>query len=549
MFLSDVGCRLSAGVVGCRLGSCRLSSHLSAKFTHTSAAAGKLVLTSSPCTLLHILSSPNINFSCLVQELIEVEKSLVTVVGSLIGCSISFLARNSLIMATGALTKKAYLLKKGEVCLHFGSPTRSSERVLLYSANVSSFTCFQDETYDEQQIPLVSEAIRKSTELGINKPKIEMYCKYDTFYDTPRIYTNVSFPEEFEKTLSSILQKPRISIKGTYRVVRQENVVPPRRFEIYPPPMSGLPYSRGILPHLDAHEGSLSRSHFRTCGPGNNSNRNWAIVDQEVEFSVEGLELKENVTYEGFNGIEHLAQCYNSGGITNVQMTYSVILEWKEFEIPDERFEASVLDKLFEGKPLADCVLEASNKVEFECHQNILGANSEVLLRMFESGMQESQTNRIKMEDMSEKAVKMMLDYMYRRNLNLEGRTEGEILELLKAAHKYNISKLELIISRFLWYKPKEWFTMDGVLALYFFAKNVDDLRNLVEKLKAVMKANTQELSASATYKEWMEVEPQMASQFVVQLLEPERRYVNSEIEVGGGNEEHLNVVVEDDIE
>ncbi|CAL8135849.1 unnamed protein product [Orchesella dallaii] len=446
-------------------------------------------------------------------------------------------------MATGVLTKTAYLLKKGP-------STRSTDRVLLYSANVSSFTCFQDETYDDQQISLVSEAIRKSTELGINKPKIEMYSKYDTFYDTPRIYTNVSFPQEFEKALSSILQKPRISIKGTYRLVRQENVVPPRRFEIYPPPMLAPIFSRGMLPHLDAHEGASSRSHFLTCGPGNDSNRNRVIVDKEVEFSVEGLDLKENATYQGFNGIEHLAQCYKSGGITNVQMTYSVILEWNEFEIPDERFEASVLDKLFEGKPLADCVLEASNKVEFECHRNILGANSEVLLRMFENGMQESQTNRIKMEDMSEIAVKMMLDYMYGRNLNLEGRTDVEILELLKAAHKYNISKLELIISRFLWYKPMEWFTMDGVLALYFFAKNVDDLMDLVEKLKAVMKANTQELSASATYKEWMEVEPQMASQFVVQLLEPERRYANSEIEVGGGNEERLiSVVVEGDIE
>ncbi|CAL8135859.1 unnamed protein product [Orchesella dallaii] len=464
-------------------------------------------------------------------------------------------------------TRKAYLLKKGEVYLQFVGrpPTRNSERVLLYNGNVETFTCFQDETYDDQQIALVSEAIAKAAELGDNKPKIEMYGKYDTFYDTPRIYTNVSFPQQLVKTLSSILQEPRISIKGTYKVVRQRqggchfrsdpahshsigNVVPPSRFEVYsagPVPVAPYVYPQNAQRHLDAQEGHLHyaypvyQSNSLTWGPGN-FNINWSLVDnQDVEFSVEGLELKENATYQGFNGIEKLAQYYNSGGIEYAQLTYSVILEWNEFGKPDERFEKSILAKLFEGKLLADCVLEASNKMEFECHRNILGANSEVLLRMFESGMQESQTKRIKMEDMSEIAVKMMLDYMYGRNLNLEERQEVEILELLKAAHKYNISKLELAISCFLLYKPMEWFSMDGVLAFYFFAKNVDDLRNLEKKLKAVMRQNTQELAASAMYKEWMEAEPQMAAQFVLQLLEPERRNAAGWIAMRGGNEEH----------
>ncbi|CAL8143268.1 unnamed protein product [Orchesella dallaii] len=458
------------------------------------------------------------------------------------------------------VTRKAYLLKNGEARLQFvGSPpSKNSERALIFTADSDNFICIPDETYDTDQIQFITREIEKATGLDKIKPKIEMYGKYDTFFQTPRIYTDVLFPQEFVKSLSGILPEARIRIKGTYKVLQQlKHFVEPSS----PPPLSSTfsasPRSDfGIIHPLILAKRFRSRL-FSTSAIRQNHkeparmetqpridpiifprllNRyvfadhnviSWTPFDDQVyAFSVEGLELKENATYEGFQGLEKLAEYYNSHGLTTAKLTYSVILEWKEFEGRNDGFEASTLEKLFDGKPLADCVIKAANGAEFECHRNILGVNSDVFLAMFEVGMSESKTHLIDMKDVSEEGVKMMLDYLYGRNLHLEGRTEGDILEVLKAAHKYNISKLESIIAQFLLYKPMDWFSMDGVLDFYFFVKNVDALCSFADKLKAAIKGNTKKFSASATYQKWMEKEPNAAAQFVLQLFETDEHNV-----------------------
>ncbi|CAL8143267.1 unnamed protein product [Orchesella dallaii] len=458
-----------------------------------------------------------------------------------------------------AVTRKAYLLKTGEARLQFvGSPpSKNSERALIFTADSENFICIPDETYDTDQIQFVAREIQKATGLDKIKPKIEMYGKYDTFFQTPRVYTVILFPQEFEKSLSGILPEARIRIKGTYKVLRQfRDFVEP----FSPPPLSST-VSASPRPSLEALRlasiaricsnrlllaSEIRRNHAEPARiatepridpiiprlveryvSANNSLIRWTPFDDQVyDFRVEGVELKENATYEGFQGLEKLAEYYNSHGLTTAKLTYSVILEWKEFEGRNDGFEASTLEKLFDGKPLADCVIKAANGVEFECHRNILGVNSDVLLTMFEVGMTESKTHLIDMKDVSEEGVKMMLDYLYGRNLHLEGRTEGDILEVLKASHKYNISKLESIISQFLLYKPMDWFSMDGVLDFYFFVKNVDALSNFADKLKAGIKGNTKKFSASATYQKWMEKEPNAAAQFVLQLFETDEQNV-----------------------
>ncbi|ODM89716.1 Copper-transporting ATPase, partial [Orchesella cincta] len=82
--------------------------------------------------------------------------------------------------------------------------------------------------------------------------------------------------------------------------------------------------------------------------------------------------------------------------------------------------------------------------------------------------------------------------------------SEEICLELLYAAHKYDISTLENLIVDTLLDKPDEWFSINVVLELYFFTVNVGscDLDLLTEKLVDILIRNQKELGNSVFYQE-----------------------------------------------
>ncbi|ODM88808.1 TD and POZ domain-containing protein 4 [Orchesella cincta] len=394
----------------------------------------------------------------------------------------------------GGKRKQAYLLKGGEARLQFvGSPpSKSTVPSAIFTPTLENFKCFPNEKYDDEQISAISQALKEANE----EVQIEMVGKYDTFYDNPRIYTKVTLPQELVTKLSNVLVDPTISIRGTCKILKREDVrehQPAVRTSIYP----YVVYPARII---------------------------WKVTDDaEVEFSVEGISLKTQATYEDFKGIEKLAESYKSSGTTHVQLNYSVTLEWVDFTMDFPELERNTFEKLYKNQPFSDCIIVASNKKEFGCHQSILAVHSDVLFTAFGNGMKEFQTNRIEMEDVGGEAVELLLKFMYARKdflKDLEEKSGQVVLELLQTSHKMNISELELFLCQFLCRKPSNWFSIDVALSFYLFTMNVDSMENLTEKMWSFMRDNPDQISDSTTYQEWLEKEPKVAAQFVLKLLE-----------------------------
>jgi len=201
------------------------------------------------------------------------------------------------------------------------------------------------------------------------------------------------------------------------------------------------------------------------------------------------IQLEEDQTYETFQGGIPMSDYYIKNGYSNAILNYSVTLEWKDFTLDAEKTQLSVLSNLFTSKPFADCSIVACNGMEFKCHRNILSAHSDVLHTMLtSSGFLESETSRLELDELSEESVGELVGYLYGQEINLEGMSESVALELLRAAHMYNISQLETAMLRMLCVKPADWFSMDNVLSIYFFTANEQRHQNLTEKMMSILK-------------------------------------------------------------
>ncbi|CAL8135760.1 unnamed protein product [Orchesella dallaii] len=200
-----------------------------------------------------------------------------------------------------------------------------------------------------------------------------------------------------------------------------------------------------------------------------------------------------------------------------IGLSYSITLEWKDFSIRSQNMKTDVIEKLLNQMLLADCTIVASNKDEFECHRNILAAHSDVLHVMLSNGMRESQTSRIEMEDLSANGVRYLLSYMCGRELQ---PTEPIALELLQSGHKYNIVNLEEQMLKLLRSKPADWFTINGILELYFFSVNIEQHEVLCEKLLRIMKRKPNYIRKASLYQEMVENFPKVASELEMKLLD-----------------------------
>ncbi|CAL8075708.1 unnamed protein product [Orchesella dallaii] len=375
--------------------------------------------------------------------------------------------------------RKAYLLKDGETLFHFIGQNEKirSETSVLYTANPTNFKAVPDEVYDDDQAVAIFMAIAQAAKSDEDATRIEIHAKYHTFYDQIRILTTAIFPKEFIEALSNIVAEPKISIQGTYKML-----------------------------FYNTRKEDLEQ-----------------IDDVAYDFSISDIELKEEHTYENFEGGIPMSDYYIKNGYSNSILNYSVILEWQDFSLDVENTQLSVLEKLFTDKPFVDCCIVASNGVEFKCHRNILSAHSDVLhVMLTSSGFTESETSTIKLEEMSEEGVRNLVSHMYGRELNLEKMKEKVAIELLRAAHMYNILPLETAMLRMLCLKPPNWFTMDNALTLYFFTVHVDRHQNLTEKMQSILKRNSQQLRTATAYKDLMEKQPKEAAELLMNLLELE---------------------------
>ncbi|CAL8135752.1 unnamed protein product [Orchesella dallaii] len=146
--------------------------------------------------------------------------------------------------------------------------------------------------------------------------------------------------------------------------------------------------------------------------------------------------------------------------------------------------------------------------------------HSDVLHTMLTSGLSESQTNRIEMDDISQEGVTILLAYMYGRDLQLEKLTTEVAFQLLRATHKYNVSNFEAMLVNLIYRKPSDWFSIDNLLAIYFFSVNVSEHQMLSQKMLSTMKMKPKELQTSPVYQAMLESNPRDAADLTLKILE-----------------------------
>lgn len=114
-------------------------------------------------------------------------------------------------------------------------------------------------------------------------------------------------------------------------------------------------------------------------------------------------------------------------------------------------------------------------------------AHSDVFHRMLSGNFQEAKDHTINMEDITERGVKALLEYLYFWEIR-EAVTDVSIaFELLKVSHKYNIKELEATMNRLFRTKPFDWFELDVTLELYVFVRELDDL-HLKQKIISALR-------------------------------------------------------------
>ncbi|ODM92444.1 Speckle-type POZ protein-like B [Orchesella cincta] len=180
------------------------------------------------------------------------------------------------------------------------------------------------------------------------------------------------------------------------------------------------------------------------------------------------------------------------------EITYSIAVE-------TEGLRCS-LQNLFIKKTMTDCSILTSNKTEIKCHGCVLATNSDVFLAMLTNGLQESQTKRIEMTDLADEVVNSMLLYL------MFEMTEELAFDLLCTAHKYNITALERDILQVLLDKPDENFELETVIALYFFAANIEQFSELCEKALNILQRNKTVLATSSAYQDLLQTNPKEAA-------------------------------------
>ncbi len=111
--------------------------------------------------------------------------------------------------------------------------------------------------------------------------------------------------------------------------------------------------------------------------------------------------------------------------------------------------------------------------------------HSPVLARMLESGMTESSSNRMKVEDMDKSVVFALLQFIYCKDLPANDFSLS--LKLLKVAHMYEINQLEQAMLNWLIQMQDVYFTAEFAWEVYVFVRNIPNGNDLKVKVMKII--------------------------------------------------------------
>lgn len=137
----------------------------------------------------------------------------------------------------------------------------------------------------------------------------------------------------------------------------------------------------------------------------------------------------------------------------------------------DERSSRSTLetyDNFLETHKSSDVTFIIDNE-EIPANKGIVSLHSDVFAKMFESDMIEKSTSKVKIIDIEPKIFKLLLSFMYSRQLDCQD-TE-ELLKLIIAADKYEVKSLVNLCG----YRISNKLIVDNVIEALIIADRVRD--------------------------------------------------------------------------
>lgn len=115
--------------------------------------------------------------------------------------------------------------------------------------------------------------------------------------------------------------------------------------------------------------------------------------------------------------------------------------------------------------------------------------NSPVFQTMFKGdSFKEGHTKTVTLENMSEKGVVAMLNYLYCIDFEEKDLGSEIYMELLQASEQYSMSNLQQTMKQVLLNKPCDWFQVDLALQVFCFSRNVENCQELKQKCIKVLK-------------------------------------------------------------
>lgn len=136
-----------------------------------------------------------------------------------------------------------------------------------------------------------------------------------------------------------------------------------------------------------------------------------------------------------------------------------------------------------------DVVIVAGNGSRVKCHKLHLSLHSPVFREMLQSNMNETQTQTLVLDDMSEEGIKAFLCYLYYRDMSRGERSPEMALQLLIAAHIYQVPVLEASMRDLFTSKiySETWWADNcfAAVKLFIFARNLTGPAGIQLKLEA----------------------------------------------------------------
>ena len=170
------------------------------------------------------------------------------------------------------------------------------------------------------------------------------------------------------------------------------------------------------------------------------------------------------------------------------------------------------LKRMLESGQGSDVTLVASDGQQFPAHQSILSSRSPVFAAMFDHDTKEKQEKRVTIDDLSSKAVKSLLEFVYTDKV---ANITTLAPELFPAAQKYDIARMKTLCEEAMMSQLK----IDNAAELFLLA-DLYAANQLRPAAKQFIVTNIQDVRRTEGWKTLQNQRPQLTEELFDELAE-----------------------------